>query len=146
LIVGPYGCGKTSVIGTIVSNLLSSSDQSKVLAVAPSNAATDNLTEALVRDGLKVLRIVAKSHEAKIDSCMPISQHCLHSKLKLVSYAEGLTPSEKNKKETEESIKLVEEADVILTTCASARMDVVKSVGKFSAVIMDESCQVENKF
>jgi superfamily I DNA and/or RNA helicase len=146
LIVGPYGCGKTSVIGTIVSNLLSSSDQSKVLAVAPSNAATDNLTEALVRDGLKVLRIVAKSHEAKIDSSMPISQHCLHSKLKLVSYAEGLTPSEKNKKETEESIKLVEEADVILTTCASARMDVVKSVGKFSAVIMDESCQVENKF
>lgn len=134
------------MIGTIVSNLLSSSDQSKVLAVAPSNAATDNLTEALVRDGLKVLRIVAKSHEAKIDSSMPISQHCLHSKLKLVSYAEGLTPSEKNKKETEESIKLVEEADVILTTCASARMDVVKSVGKFSAVIMDESCQVENKF
>jgi hypothetical protein len=146
LIVGPYGCGKTSVTGSIISNLLSKSEGGKVLGVAPSNAATDNLTESLAEQGLKVLRIVAKSHESKIDSSMPISQHCLHAKLKLISYPDGATQSERNKLEAEESMKMVEEADIILSTCASSRMGVIKSVGKFSAIIMDESCQVKDKF
>ena len=138
MIVGPYGCGKTTVTGTIISNLQNTSrDKVKVLAVAPSNAATDHMTEALDRHGLKVLRVVAKSQEPKIDSSLTISQYCLHIKLKLMNHPEGITPSEKNKKETEESMKLIEEADVILTTYASARMETITSAGKFTAIIID---------
>ena len=145
LIVGPYGCGKTTVIGSIISNLINNSEDIKVLAVAPSNQATNHLTEALARVGLKVLRIVAKSHEAKIDSSMPISKHCLHIKLKQIE-ADGLTPSEKNKLEEEETSKALKEASIILTTCSAARMNAVKSIGRFSAIIMDEACQVKDIF
>ena len=51
LVVGTPGCGKSSTIATIVHNIAL---KGQVLAVAPSNAATDNLTELLLKAGMKV--------------------------------------------------------------------------------------------
>ena len=143
LIVGPYGCGKTTVIGSIISNLTDAQNKpgNKVLAVAPSNEATNHLAMSLARAGHKVLRIVAKSYEGKIDKSMPISEHCLHMKIN-DRYQELETPAERTKRVEEECNKAINDANVILTTCAAAKMEMVKSMGKFSAIVMDEACQV----
>ena len=137
LIFGPYGCGKTSVIVSIVQNL---KDEGKVLAVAPSNLASDHLTESLAGKGLKVLRVVGKARQ-KINSA--VDEHCLHIKVRdMIGDLGELVPSEIAKMEREAREQIIDAAEVIITTCASASCEAVKSISKFSAIIVDEACQV----
>ncbi len=75
LIQGPPGTGKTVTSATIVFHL-SQIHQEKVLVVAPSNTAVDQLCEKIDRTGVKVVRMCARSREG-LES--PVSHLMLHT-------------------------------------------------------------------
>ncbi len=77
LIQGPPGTGKTVTSATIVYHL-SQIHQQKVLVVAPSNTAVDQLCEKINRTGLNVVRVCARSRE-HLES--PVSHLMLHTKM-----------------------------------------------------------------
>ena len=62
LVHGPPGTGKTSTLTQAVKKLVNRNE--KVLVCAPSNAATDLLTERLAEEGLRVIRV---GHISRID-------------------------------------------------------------------------------
>ena len=139
LIFGPYGCGKTAVIGSIIKTVKS---EGKVLAVAPSNLASDHLTESLAACGLEVLRVVSKARE-QMTINSSIDKYCLHTRVRTqVGDVSGLAHAEVAKMENEARDEIIERADVIITTCSSASCNAVKSILKFSAIVVDEACQV----
>ncbi|VEL26902.1 unnamed protein product, partial [Protopolystoma xenopodis] len=74
LIQGPPGTGKTVTSATIVYHL-SQIHQKKVLVVAPSNTAVDQLCDKIDKTGLKVVRLCAKSRETLAS---PVSRLALH--------------------------------------------------------------------
>ncbi|CAH8489401.1 unnamed protein product [Schistosoma curassoni] len=74
LIQGPPGTGKTVTSASIVYHL-NQIHQKKVLVVAPSNTAVDQLCEKIDRTGLKVVRLCARSREALAS---PVSRLMLH--------------------------------------------------------------------
>lgn len=74
LIQGPPGTGKTVTSATIVYHL-SQIHQGRVLVVAPSNIAVDQLCEKIDQTGLKVVRLCARSREALVS---PVSRLTLH--------------------------------------------------------------------
>lgn len=74
LIQGPPGTGKTVTSATIVYHL-SQIHKGKVLVVAPSNTAVDQLCEKIDQTGLKVVRVCARSREALVS---PVSRLTLH--------------------------------------------------------------------
>ncbi len=75
LIQGPPGTGKTVTLATIVYHL-SRIHQRKVLVVAPSNTAVDQLCKQIARTPLKVVRLCARSRE---DLKSPVSHLMLHT-------------------------------------------------------------------
>lgn len=70
LIHGPPGTGKTTTLVAAISQTLKSEKQ--VLVCAPSNLATDLLTEKLAAQGVKVLRL---GHPARLTDA--VVKHCL---------------------------------------------------------------------
>ena len=77
---------------------------------------------------------------------MKIHEHCLHAKIETMVFGEEMSDGQKMKKKNEEERRLIQEADVILTTCASSACDDLKFINHYSAIIIDEACQVlENK-
>ena len=82
----------------------------------------------------------------KITKDMKIHEHCLHAKIETMVFGEEMSDGQKMKKKNEEERRLIQEADVILTTCASSACDDLKFINHYSAIIIDEACQVlENK-
>ena len=81
----------------------------------------------------------------KITKDMKIYRHCLHAKIETLVFEEEMTDAQKMKKKKEEEKRLIEEADVILTTCASSACDDLKFINRYSAIIIDEACQVLKK-
>jgi ATP-dependent RNA/DNA helicase IGHMBP2 len=84
LIQGPPGTGKTTTIVQAIR--LTVQKEKQVLVCAPSNTAVDVLTEKLIQEGLKVLRI---GHPARIDETLlsstldgQITQHSGYKDLK----------------------------------------------------------------
>jgi ATP-dependent RNA/DNA helicase IGHMBP2 len=84
LIQGPPGTGKTTTVVQAIRLTLQKEKQ--VLVCAPSNTAVDVLTEKLIQEGLKVLRI---GHPARIDETLlsstldgQISNHTAYKELK----------------------------------------------------------------
>ena len=63
LIQGPPGTGKTVTSSAIVYHLNRMHRGKKVLVVAPSNVAVDQICEKIGQTGLKVVRICARSRE-----------------------------------------------------------------------------------
>jgi len=63
LIHGPPGTGKTTATVELIRQVVASGG--RVLACAPSNVAVDNLTERLVRAGLRVVRL---GHPARVQA------------------------------------------------------------------------------
>lgn len=74
LIQGPPGTGKTVTSASIVYHL-NQIHQKKVLVVAPSNTAVDQLCEKIDRTGLKVIRLCAKSRETLDSSVSHLKLH-----------------------------------------------------------------------
>ena len=92
LINGPPGTGKSTTISTLAYNLKIGG---KVLVVAPSNSATDSLVLSLASAGMKVCRVMSISQQHKVDETIPVYDHCLHAKCKLIEFSEDFTHIEK---------------------------------------------------
>ncbi|VDD79775.1 unnamed protein product [Mesocestoides corti] len=151
LIQGPPGTGKTVTSATIVYHL-SQIHQRKVLVVAPSNTAVDQLCEKIDRTGLKVVRVCARSREALVS---PVARLMLHTQAQnvkghtelrklqqLKDEAGELSQEDENryrmlKRQLERDI--LEAADVVCCTCVTAgdaRLPL-----DFHSVLIDESTQ-----
>uniref|UniRef100_A0A0V0J7I1 Regulator of nonsense transcripts 1 n=1 Tax=Schistocephalus solidus TaxID=70667 RepID=A0A0V0J7I1_SCHSO len=152
LIQGPPGTGKTVTSATIVYHL-SQIHQKKVLVVAPSNTAVDQLCEKIDQTGLRVVRLCARSREALVS---PVSRLMLHTQAQgvkghtelrklqqLKDEAGELSQSDEKryrvlKRELEREILLA--ADVICCTCVTAGDARLERLS-FYSVLIDESTQ-----
>ncbi|CAL8104829.1 unnamed protein product [Calicophoron daubneyi] len=152
LIQGPPGTGKTVTSATIVYHL-NQIHQKKVLVVAPSNTAVDQLCEKINRTGLKVVRLCARSREALAS---PVSNLMLHIQAQHVKGHTELRKLQQLKDETGElsqadekryrSLKrdlereLLLAADVVCCTCVTAGDPRLERLS-FHSVLIDESTQ-----
>ncbi|THD20660.1 Regulator of nonsense transcripts 1 [Fasciola hepatica] len=152
LIQGPPGTGKTVTSASIVYHL-NQIHQKKVLVVAPSNTAVDQLCEKISRTGLKVVRLCARSREALAS---PVSHLMLHIQAQHVKGHTELRKLQQLKDETGElseddenryrilkrelERELLLAADVICCTCVTAG-DVRLRPLSFHSVLIDESTQ-----
>lgn len=124
LVQGPPGTGKTMVSAVIVYNLVKHYGK-KVLVVAPSNTAVDQLAIKINSTGLKVLRVMSKRREG---ASSDVDFLCLHNLLN------EFTDKEKAKNE------LVKLADVICCTCVTAGQKLFNNYN-FPFVLIDEAVQ-----
>lgn len=153
LIQGPPGTGKTVTSATLVYHMVQMG-MGPILVCAPSNVATDQLTEKIHSAGLRVLRITAKNREALESSVtsLTIIEQAKNANLfpelaKLLALREE-TGGEMNQKDearfktlrqqTEKA--LIRGADVICCTCVGAG-DLRLLGMKFRSVIVDEATQ-----
>lgn len=124
LIQGPPGTGKTMVSAAIVYNLVKRFNK-KVLVVAPSNTAVDQLAMRINSTGLKVLRIMSRRRE---ENASDIDFLCLHSLLR-----------EFEDKDCAKS-ELIRQADVVCCTCVTAGQKMFNKYS-FPFVLIDEAVQ-----
>lgn len=124
LIQGPPGTGKTMVSAAIVYNLVKKFNR-KVLVVAPSNTAVDQLAIKINSTGLKVLRIMSRRRE---ESASDIDFLCLHSLLKEFDDKDGAKS------------ELIKQADVVCCTCVTAGQKMFNKY-IFPFVLIDEAVQ-----
>ena len=152
LIQGPPGTGKTVTSASIVYHLVKQ-NQGKMLVVAPSNIAVDQLTEKIYKSGVKVLRVAAKSRENMGSSVDFLS---LHEQVRSIETFPELKKLMQLKDEQGElsaqdekrfrslrracEQELLMSADVICTTCMGAG-DPRLSKMRFRYVLVDESTQ-----
>ena len=80
---------------------------------------------------MKVLRIVAKTQQAKVLPSTPVYSLCLHSKVE---------NEDKSLREIKAK-EIIDNADIIVTTFASSTMDVIKGE-VYCGVVLDEAGQV----
>ncbi|KAK1347977.1 ATP-dependent helicase [Hamiltosporidium tvaerminnensis] len=149
LIQGPPGTGKTITTAVITYNLIKR-DKGRILVVAPSNTAVENLTEKISKTGLKVVRVVSKSMEGVVED-----KECLtlHEQIKRIT--QNKNPNSSNhtvelqndhqnshdrKKMMDLEIKLLKMADVVTCTCVTAGRKPLSFL-KFTTVIVDEAVQ-----
>ncbi|KAK4472513.1 hypothetical protein MN116_002682 [Schistosoma mekongi] len=152
LIQGPPGTGKTVTSASIVYHL-NQIHQKKVLVVAPSNTAVDQLCEKIDRTGLKVVRLCARSREALAS---PVSRLMLHIQAQNVKGHTELRKLQQLKDETGElsqdddkryrvlkrelERELLMAADVVCCTCVTAGDARLERLS-FHSVLIDESTQ-----
>lgn len=164
LIQGPPGTGKTTTSSTIIYHLrniikktkpklkkASKSAKEKILVCAPSNVAVDHLADKISKQGVKVVRLTARSREDVESVLSPLSLHNLmrkSSKRLRTLQDKRNNPSgmltteyaEYDKLRRLEERKTLENAEVICATCVGAgdrRLDWMT----FRAVLIDESTQ-----
>ncbi|WEJ93722.1 ATP-dependent RNA helicase [Yamadazyma tenuis] len=152
LIQGPPGTGKTVTSATIIYHLKHLNKGQKVLVCAPSNVAVDHLTEKLASVGLKVLRLRARARE---DIATAVEGYCLDYLLrekskgelkkliKLREEAGELDHKDRVRYEklmTQESLRLLDKADIICCTCVGASDTRLRNF-IFRSVLVDESTQ-----
>ncbi|VDM35032.1 unnamed protein product [Hydatigera taeniaeformis] len=151
LIQGPPGTGKTVTSATIVYHL-SQIHKGKVLVVAPSNTAVDQLCEKIDQTGLKVVRVCARSREALVS---PVSRLTLHVQAQNVNGQTELRKLQQLKDEAGELSKedenryrtlkkaledeILHAADVVCCTCVTAGSK--RLWMGFHSVLIDESTQ-----
>lgn len=124
LIQGPPGTGKTMVSAVIVYNVVRQT-QKKVLVVAPSNTAVDQLALKINNAGLKVLRIMSRRRES---GASEVDFLCLHNLLKEFEDVEAARH------------ELVKAADVVCCTCVTAGQKLFNKY-TFPFVLIDEAVQ-----
>jgi regulator of nonsense transcripts 1 len=166
LIQGPPGTGKTLTSAEIVRLLVR--DGYKVLVVAPSNTAVDQLTYEIHKLGVKVLRVMSKNREGTEST---VEEVCLHNKVKRIrlkgqraheerpargnsknfegpsrartlrSVRRDVTDAETSREEMKEIKKrLVESSEVITCTCITAGSSLFNKC-EFPVVLIDEAVQ-----
>ena len=163
---GPPGTGKTTTLVEIIFQHVQMGD--KVLALAPSNLAVDNLVEKLAKAGLRVVRV---GHQARVSAAA--QQHTLETKLssgisstvagyqdqiyKQTEYLKDCKPElvygTRNRiKRLRASIKCAEEnetedimrgADVVLCTLLSVNSEPFEKLSRnhFGLTVIDECSQ-----
>ncbi|EZG43855.1 putative regulator of nonsense transcripts protein 1 [Gregarina niphandrodes] len=162
LIQGPPGTGKTVTSATIVYHLVQGNKREnskrKVLVVAPSNVAVDQLAEKIHRTGVSVVRVSAKSRETISSNVEFLCLHnqvsqfklpgdpqseCLQVLLKLKEEIGELSKEDEKKldhiKRQIES-DILRSAEVICATCVAAGDHRLKEF-QISHVLLDEATQ-----
>lgn len=146
LIQGPPGTGKTLVSSAIVYNLVRHYG-GKILVVAPSNTAVDQLTLKIHKTGLRVLRVMSRRRECGQSDVGFLS---LHENLRELQ--EGMRRKEEGEDggrynsiyndEVNESLKkqLLNQAEVITCTCVTAGQKMFNKF-RFHYVLIDEAVQ-----
>lgn len=142
LIQGPPGTGKTFTASFLIYNLFLSrkNKDNKILVCAPTNAAADNLSLALLElknavlnnnknaKIYKILRIVARTREY-------IEYDEKVQKISLQNLVDFDSDDYKEK-----SINIINNADIIITTCSTSMTDKLEKYN-FKFVVIDEATQ-----
>ncbi|ORD99692.1 RENT1 [Hepatospora eriocheir] len=128
LIQGPPGTGKTFVSAVIVYNFVKLFKK-KVLIVAPSNTAVDQLAIKINSTGIKVLRVMSRRKESEKTEIDFLSLHTLVKSFKVDVKDEGIIKDE-----------LIKAAEVVCCTCVTAGMKLFKKFS-FPVVLIDEAVQ-----
>lgn len=144
LIQGPPGTGKTLVSSAIVYNLVKHY-KAKVLVVAPSNTAVDQLTLKIHKTGLKVLRVMSKRRENGQSDVNFLSLHENLRELQENTKNKGGGQSECSNVPNDEANellkrKLLNRAEVITCTCVTSGQKMFNRM-KFQFVLVDEAVQ-----
>ncbi|KAM7279266.1 hypothetical protein ACFE04_006400 [Oxalis oulophora] len=166
LVEGPPGTGKTGLLKEII--ILAVQQGEKVLLTAPTNAAVDNMVEKLSNSGLNIVRV---GNPARISSTVASKSLAEIVKSKLENYvaeferkksdlrrdlryclkddslAAGIRQLLKQlgktlKKKEKETVKeVLENAQVVLSTNTGAADPLVRRLGTFDLVVIDEAGQ-----
>ncbi|CAD25885.2 INVOLVED IN mRNA DECAY CONTROL (DNA2/NAM7 HELICASE FAMILY) [Encephalitozoon cuniculi GB-M1] len=144
LIQGPPGTGKTLVSSAIVYNLVRHYG-GKVLVVAPSNTAVDQLTLKIHKTGLRVLRVMSRRREYGQSDVSFLS---LHENLRELQEGRKRKDEDHSRydsiynDEVNESLKkqLLNQAEVITCTCVTSGQKMFNRF-KFHCVLIDEAVQ-----
>eukprot|EP00375_Theileria_parva_P000109 XP_762778.1 hypothetical protein [Theileria parva strain Muguga] len=147
LIQGPPGTGKTHVACAIIDCWAKLNPTNRILAVADSNIAADNLIDALTRKGINALRIGQSSeYELQEDSikriftlrqlnCIDLERYNSYVKLRQSGYYKEA----KNLKVLLYS-EAIKQHNIIIATCVGSGNDLLHNY-QFSHVIIDECSQ-----
>ena len=166
IIQGPPGTGKTVILKEII--LKAAEQGEKVLVTAPTNAAVDNMVDKLSDTGLDIVRlgnparistsVAAKSlgeivnsrlesfrveFERKKADLRRDLRHCLQDDSLAAGIRQLLKQLAKNlKKKEKETVKeVLSGAQVVLATNTGAADPMIRRLGTFDLVVIDEAGQ-----
>ncbi|KAF8690726.1 hypothetical protein HU200_041105 [Digitaria exilis] len=166
VIQGPPGTGKTGLLSYLIPCVVQRGE--RVLVTAPSNAAIDNIVEKLSSTGLNIVRVgnpsrispsvasrslgeivtsrlekFTREFERKKSGLRKDLKHCTQDD----SFASGIHQLLKKlgkdykKKEKETIREVLSNAEVILSTNIGAADPLIREIGSFDLVIIDEAGQ-----
>lgn len=166
VIQGPPGTGKTGLLTYIIEGIVRRGE--RVLVTAPSNAAVDNIVEKLSSTGMNIVRVgnpsrispsvasrslgdivtrrlqkFTEEFERKKSDLRKDLKHCMQDD----SLASGIRQLLKKlgkdykKKEREMMKEVLSDAEVVLSTNIGAADPLVRRIGGFDLVIIDEAGQ-----
>ncbi|XP_031386885.1 DNA-binding protein SMUBP-2 [Punica granatum] len=166
IVQGPPGTGKTGLLRELIAHAVHQGE--KVLVTAPTNAAVDNMVEKLSDIGLNIVRVgnparisasvMAKSLGEIVNSKMESFQmeferkksdlrkdlrHCLKDDSLAAGIRQLLKQLTKTlKKKEKETVKeVLSGAQVVLATNTGAADPLIRRLGTFDLVIIDEAGQ-----
>ncbi|OEL19929.1 DNA-binding protein SMUBP-2 [Dichanthelium oligosanthes] len=166
VIQGPPGTGKTGLLSYLIACVVRRGE--RVLITAPSNAAIDNMVEKLSGTGLNIVRVgnpsrispsvasrslgeivtrrlekFTEEFERKKSDLRKDLKHCIQ----VDSLASGIRQLLKRlgkdykKKEKETIREVMSNAEVVLSTNIGAADPLIRGIGSFDLVIIDEAGQ-----
>jgi len=124
VVIGPPGTGKTTVIAELLVQLANSGK--RVLVVSITNGAVDNIVEALAQRGDEI--------GVRFGNWYKIRDTAMDSTL--IRLIDG------KKDKALAAVESMKQTSVVLTTCSSACLDLVR-VAPFDIVIFEEASQVK---
>lgn len=147
LIQGPPGTGKTLTAAAIVYNLIRMKISNKILVVANSNIAVNNVTEKLHLAGLNVIRVVSDARRNFVDDLTFLTSHYQAKQAYLQEILKGEKKSKDNiagkisrNKLFQFEKNVINDADVIATTTVTSGKEIFSGC-KFPVVVVDEASQ-----
>lgn len=166
VIQGPPGTGKTGLLSNLIRCAVQ--QRERVLVTAPSNAAVDNMVEKLSGTGLNIVRVGNPSRISPSVSSKSLGEivkrslekftqefqmkksnlrkdlnHCIQDDSLAAGIRQRLKKLGKNfrKKENETIKEILSNAEVVLSTNIGAADPLIKGIGFFDLVIIDEAGQ-----
>uniref|UniRef100_M8CMT4 Uncharacterized protein n=1 Tax=Aegilops tauschii TaxID=37682 RepID=M8CMT4_AEGTA len=166
VIQGPPGTGKTGLLSYLIKCAVRQGE--RVLVTAPSNAAVDNMVEKLSGTGLNIVRVgnparispsvssrslgelvkrrlekFTQEFQRKKSNLRKDLKHCIQDDSLAAGIRQLLKKLGKNfrKKENEIIKEVLSNADVVLSTNIGAADPLIKEIGFFDLVIIDEAGQ-----
>ncbi|KAM3256360.1 hypothetical protein ACQJBY_049066 [Aegilops geniculata] len=166
VIQGPPGTGKTGLLSYLIECAVRQGE--RVLVTAPSNAAVDNMVEKLSGTGLNIVRVgnparispsvssrslgelvkrrlekFTQEFQRKKSNLRKDLKHCIQDDSLAAGIRQLLKKLGKNfrKKENEIIKEVLSNADVVLSTNIGAADPLIKEIGFFDLVIIDEAGQ-----